>query len=127
MDKKKSLSNTSVIIFLIFLVGAFILYISKSDKKEQRAYEEARWGGSLSTTSKREKDWTLMLFDSDPPAYPFDLKQRIDGYSSKTKCLEKGYELVDKTGSYLCGFKCDQGDSYGVVCKEVCNKKGCRE
>jgi hypothetical protein len=75
----------------------------------------------------RDKSWTLFLYSSEIPDTDY-LILRIDGYNSKTECLEKGFQMSKKQGSFECGYDCRYRDNSLIeTCDTVCDQQGCRD
>jgi len=75
----------------------------------------------------RDKSWTLFLYSSEIPDTDY-LILRIDGYNSKTECLEKGFQMSKKQGSFECGYDCRYRDNSLIeTCDIVCDQQGCRD
>jgi hypothetical protein len=76
--------------------------------------------------SFRDKSWTLFLYSSEIPDTNY-LILRIDGYNSKTECLEKGFQMSKKQGSFECGYDCRYRDNSLIeTCDIICNQQNCR-
>ena len=72
--------------------------------------------------------WTLSVYKDDSGGGHTD--KRIGGYTSKQECLKDGFEYSEhEKYRFDCGYNCTEGSSLqdGVVCKEVCDTKGCRQ
>jgi len=85
-------------------------------------YKGVAWG----VDQFRPKSWTLFLYSSPRPNTDYQTS-KIEGYSRKTECLEKGLTLK-KNGSFECGYDCRYRDEYLMsICGKVCDSGGCRD
>jgi hypothetical protein len=109
----KSIKNIfyNIFIIIIFAIGFWLLAA----------------GYHWLTDTIRPKAWTLFLYSSETPDTEEE-NARIEGYKSKTTCLEKGLTLSMKSGSFECGYDCRYRDEFrSEICEKVCSKRGCRD
>lgn len=48
----------------------------------------------------------------------------IEGYKTQRECMEKGL-IIPNISGFECGKNCRIDDTWGRVCKTICNKNGC--
>lgn len=87
-------------------------------------------GGIFYSGSLGSKSWTLFLYKSGSPDTDEEYAI-IEGYKSKTECLEEGLNQINTTSgvnSFECGYDCRYRKEYRMeVCDKVCSKRGCRD
>lgn len=123
----KQIENIEKTLFIVLIaLGAFLyVLIGINEAGDKHNF--------IRKTFFLNKKWTLLLYSSDPkydsPSLHTNEYAKIEGFTSKTKCIDAGITKLlstNKLRSFQCGYDCID-DQFGMVCEQLCDKSGCRE
>ena len=109
----------AIMIGLLIIAGFVLLFSgTRSTQPVEPAFEVPVF--------QKTDEWTLFVYKSETPDIT-EQKYVIEDYPSKRECIERGIDYTKLSGSFECGKGCRFETALNEqVCKQVCNRKGCR-